>query len=94
METDTHNQYLVLAISVGFPAALAFIWLLASYAHRARLSLLTSADRLDKIIAVGLICALIAVVLAANFTVVIARGVGLVLVCLAAMSAAEKSPTD
>ena len=94
MEKDTQNQYLVLAISSGFPAALAFIWLLASYANGARLSLLTSADRLDRIIAMGLICALIAGALAANFTLVIVRGVGLVLVCLAAMTAARKSPTQ
>ena len=90
LEQDTQNQYLVLAVSCGFPAALAFMWLLASYAHRARMSLLTSPDRLDKAITCGFIAGIVAIAVAGNFAPVIVRGVGLVLVCLAAMATGRK----
>ncbi len=93
METDAQNQYLVLAVSSGFPAALAFIWLLATFAHRARLSMLTSPDPTDKALAAGLLVGIIALAVAANFALVLVRGVGLVLVCLAAMTTARKTPT-
>lgn len=93
MEHDTQNQYVVLAISVGFPAALAFIWLLASYGCQARRSLLNSEDDIDQTIAVGAVCAIVATSVAGLFGLIIVKGVGLVLVFLAAMAAAPKTST-
>ena len=89
IEPDSQNQYIVLAVSSGFPAMLAFVWLLATFAHQARMRMLTSGDRIEKAAAAGMLCGLIALAVAANFALVIVRGVGLVMVCLAAMTAAE-----
>ena len=94
LESDTQNQYVVLAITTGFASVLAFVWLLACYAHRARLTLIDSAEPLDKAIAAGVICAVIAIAVAGNFGLFVVRGVGLVLVCLAALAAAQRSATD
>jgi len=54
--------------------------------------MLTSPDPTDKALAAGLLVGIIALAVAANFALVLVRGVGLVLVCLAAMTTARKTP--
>ncbi len=97
IEPDTQNQYVVLAVSSGFPAALAFVWMLVTFARRAGLGLAgpaTQAKPLDKALLVGVLAGLVSVAIAANFALVIVRGVGLILVCLGAMAAAQSTASS
>lgn len=88
VEPDSQNQYVVLAVSAGLPAALAFVWLLVTYARGGWSALSSASAPLDQALAAGTLAAMVAIGLAGFFTVAIARGVGLILVTLAATAAA------
>ena len=89
IEPDSQNQYVVLAITSGFPAALAFVWLLATYGYGACRTMLAGREPMDRAIAAGVIASMIAVAIAANWALVIVRGTGFIIAALAAMSAQQ-----
>jgi hypothetical protein len=87
VEPDTHNLYLVLAVSAGIPAALAFLWLLGGFARRAGEGCLRAEDPFVRGVLLGCTGSLAALVVTNVFTSTLVHGSGPAMVIVFALAA-------
>ncbi len=88
VEPDTHNLYLVMAVSVGIPAALAFVWLVGSFIRRAAVGYARSDDPFLRGLLLGCIGALASLLVTNVFTSTLIHGSGPAMILIFAFAAA------
>ena len=86
-EPDTQNLYLVLAFSVGLPAALAFLWLVGAHMRRAAVGYRKTSDPLLRGVLLGCLGALVGCLVANVFTETLVRGSGPAMILVLALAA-------
>ncbi len=87
-EADSQNLYLVLASSMGVPALLCFLGMLALFARRALNCFFHGDAVFHKGLALGLFGSLLAFSINAVWAPLIVRGIGVPLACVAGLAAA------
>jgi hypothetical protein len=87
-EPDTNNLYLVLAMSVGIPAALAFLWLVGTFLHRAAASRRAASDDFLRGLCLGGAGALTSLLVTNVFTGTLVHGSGPAMILLFAFVSA------
>ncbi|KPL02008.1 MAG: hypothetical protein AMK75_03330 [Planctomycetes bacterium SM23_65] len=88
VEPDTHNVYLVLAVSVGIPAMLAFLWLVGSFLRRAALGYARTDDPFLRGLLLGCTGALTSILITNIFTSTLIHGTGPAMILVFAFAAA------
>lgn len=93
-EPDTQNLYLVLAASAGIGAAIAFAGLLASAIVAGWRAAARSMDPLEGALAAGAAAGLVGFAIAAFWSPLLVRGIGIPLAFVLATAFARRSPAD
>jgi hypothetical protein len=88
-EPDTHNLYLVMAVSVGIPAVLAFLWLVGGFLRRAAAGFAATEDPWLKGLLLGAIGAMASLLVTNVFTETLVHGSGPAMMILFALVAAS-----
>jgi len=98
-EPDTQSLYLVLAVSTGIPAVLAFLWLLGAFLRRAAVGYAKTRDPFLRGLLLGCIGSLAALLVTNVFTSTLVHGTGPAMIIMFALAAsgarlAEREPRE
>jgi hypothetical protein len=88
IEPDTHNLYLVMAVSTGVPAALAFLWLVGSFIRRAAAGCRDAHDPFLRGLFLGCIGAMASLLVTNIFTQTLVHGSGPAMILVFALVSA------